>query len=125
MAFAEVGSGSQRASANNSGAVGPLTIAYPGNVTSGNLLIGVAVWWRSAGANGSPNVTDDVGTTYAVIVSNAITLGTGTYRLAIWYGVAAGSGANSVDFDAVDSSFMSGSIDEFSGQHATPLSVSS
>jgi hypothetical protein len=125
MAFAEVGSGSQRASGNNSGAVGPLSIAFPGNVTSGNLLIGVVVWWRSAGASATLAVDDTRSTTWNTIVSDAISLGTGTYRLAIVWGVAASSGANTIDFaDSGGSAYMSASVNEFSGQHASPLSVS-
>lgn len=128
MAFAEVGSGSQRSSANSAGtAIPALSIDYPGDVTAGNLLIAVMAWWRtSPGANGSPTCEDDVGTTFSSIVSDQITLGSGAYRLAIFYGAAGGSGANTIAMsDAVANSFMSGSINEFSGQHATPLSVSS
>lgn len=125
MAFAEVGSGSQRASANNSGTPGEVTCAYPGSVTAGNLLIAVAIWWRSAGASGSASASDDRSTSFSSIISDAITLGTGTYRVGIFYGLAGGSGANTVTFDFVDTVFASVSIDEFSGPHASPLSVSS
>ncbi len=126
MAFAEVGSGSQRVSSHNGGSSATTAGTYPGNVTAGNLLVAVAVWWRSAGAGATLNVSDDLSTSFSTIVSDAITLGTGTYRVAIIYGVASSSGANTVVIsDASGNAFMSASYNEFSGQHATPLSVSS
>jgi hypothetical protein len=126
MAFSEVGSGSQRVSGNNSGVPGPLNLGYPANITSGNLLVGVVVWWRSAGASVDLAVEDFAGTSYSTIVSDAITLGTGTYRLAIFYGVASASSSNTINIsDSAGSAFMSGSATEFSGPHASPLSVSS
>jgi hypothetical protein len=125
VAFAEVGSGSQRASKNGVTSGGGASQAYPGNTTSGNLLLGVMVWWTSGGASSSLTVADTLLTSYSVIVSDAITLGSGTYRLGIWYGVPGSTGANTVTVTLGIDAFYSFSIDEFSGQHATPLSVSS
>jgi hypothetical protein len=126
-AFAEVGSGSQRASANGAN-IGSLNITYPGNVASGSLLIGVCVGWASGGMTGVlDSLTDTVSTSYTAIVGDEITLGSGTFRLFIFYGVSTSAGANTVAFNpaGVSGLYMSCSINEFSGQHGTPLSVSS
>lgn len=120
--FTEVGGGSQRASKAVFATVST-TLAYPGNVVSGNLLV-----CGGAAYNGLANPDP-------VVVSSDRT--TGNWTVVKWadganellwiaYAVATSSGACTVTVDptevATGASF-SFSIDEFSGQHATPLSV--
>lgn len=118
MAIAEVGSGSQRATAT--GATGDRTLSFPGNVTSGNLLILAGCGFTVGSADPAPTITDSIGTAYTVASAVVFTNG----RLFIGYGVAPSSGANTVSVDwATADTGSSFSIDEFSGQHATPLDV--
>lgn len=123
MAFTEVGSGSQRASTHLL-TNGPATLAYPGNVTAGNLLIGAGIAWKTGAGVTSISIDDTLTTSYTVILSDVVTDGSGEMRVFIWYGVATGSGANTVTFGPASNVYCSFSIDEFSGQHASPLDAS-
>jgi hypothetical protein len=123
MAFAEVSG--QSGSAHNNGAPGVMTFGYPNPVTLNDLLVGGAVWWRSGGASATAPVSDDRSTPYDQIISDAITLGSGTYRLSLWGGVAPSSGTCNGQFAPSTDSFMAEGIDAFTGQHASPPSVSS
>lgn len=117
MAIAEVSG--QRATATPSGENDSAAIAFPNNVTSGNLLIvGGAVW--NDPANTSISVTDSLGTTYTTLLG---TIHTGNrLRSFIAYGIAPSSGANTVTVNPNGSNtYMSFSIDEFSGVDSTPL----
>lgn len=115
MAFAEVGSGSQRAATRTS-SDDPLTLAYPGNVTAGNLLIVAGT--SLAVVSG---VTDSVGTSYTVVQTSTY----GSYGISsfIAYGIAGGSGANTVSVNLASGTYTSYAIDEFSGVNATPFDV--
>lgn len=116
MAFAEVGSGTQRATAHTSVTVSSLNCAFPGSVVAGNLLIVAGAITHSGSASVS-SVTDSVGTTYTVFQSAVDAI-----RTFIAFGLAAGSGANTVTVNAAASgTFISYSIDEFSGANATPF----
>lgn len=116
-AFSESGGGSQRASVATSSAIDSQPLAFPGNVTSGCLLV-------VAGAtfDGTPSttitVTDSVGTSYTTLLGND-----GVQTVAfVARGLAAASGANTVTVDPNDTSaFISFAIDEFCGPDATPL----
>lgn len=119
--FTEVGSGSQRATATSSTSeVASLGVAFPANVTSGNLIIVGGNTWASAGPASSISVTDTIGTTYTVVTS---TIGGDKYLQFIAYGVTSSSGANTVTVDPNINTFIAFAIDEFSGQNATPLDV--
>lgn len=111
--IAEVGSGSQRAEARAS-SDDPVPLAYPGSVTAGNLLI----------ASGSTlgtisGITDSVGTSWTVVQTS--TYGSFGLSLFIAYGIAGGSGANTISVNLATGTFTSFAIDEFSGVNATPL----
>lgn len=89
------------------------TLAFNSNVTSGNLLIVVT----GTSAADVTTVTDTVGTTY----TKAIQLNGGeSMRAAIWYGIAAGSGANTVSI-TTGSGIRTIAIHEYSGFPASPL----
>lgn len=118
MAIAEVGSGSQRATAT--GATGDRTLAFPGNVTSGNLLIVAGCGFHPGSPDPAPTITDTRSTVYTVASAVVFTNG----RLFIGYGVAPSTGSCTVTVDWASADTGSSlSIDEFSGQHATPLDV--
>lgn len=118
MAIAEVGSGSQRATARRIGAsASALTLAYPGNVAGGSLLVIGGSMFSSLGASISA-LTDTQTTSYSSILSTA-----GNLRTFIGYGLAPSSGANTDSLTPTNSSYIGYSIDEFSGVNATPLDV--
>lgn len=111
MAIAEVsGQRATSAAQNNVDSVG---LAFPLNVTAGNLLV---VMGGQDDAGGPTAVTDSQGNTYTVFQSGA-----GGF---IAIAVAGSSGACTVtvnpDTTSTDFSFT---INEYSGQHATPLHV--
>lgn len=111
MGFAELSS--QRAETRVS-SDDPVPLAYPGSVTAGNLLI----------ASGSTlgtisGITDSVGSSWTVVQTS--TYGSYGISLFIAYGIAGGSGANTVSVNLAAGTFTSYAITEFSGVHATPL----
>lgn len=112
MAIAEVGSGSQRATATTLNGGGSHTVAYPANVTSGNLLVVCGAYWQTV-APTSVTVTDSLSTSYTVVLG---TVWDGNWRPFIAYGIAPSSGANTVTIDPQGTSlYGSSAIDEFSG----------
>jgi hypothetical protein len=115
--IAEVGAGSQRATAvklNNTDSHG---VAFPGNVAIGNLLVVSGAYY---GNPASIAVTDTRSTSYTVELGGSLG-GVGVAFIA--YGIAPSSGACTVTVDPAGASGSYGSfcIDEFSGVHATPL----
>lgn len=120
-AFAEVGSGSQRASGASSG--GNKAVAFPGNIASGNLLIAAGM---ARDGNGAGSMTigcaDSISTSYSVLLSSNFN---GDNRLFIAYGVAGSSAANTITCTQTGggggSQAVGFAIDEFSGQNASPL----
>lgn len=124
MALAEVGGGTQRATTGDNNAVDSAALAFPAAVASGNLLIVAGAWWGTTAAPTSITVTDTRSTSYTVILG---TVGAGmTWRTFIAWGVAASSGACTVTVNPAGADAThagSYSIDEFSGQHASPASV--
>ena len=122
MAYAEVGAGSQRAtSAEGSG--GNNTAVFPANVGSGNLLVAGGSIARGGSTSTSLTVTDSLGTSYTVKLSGE-DINNSFNRTFIAYGVAASGGANTITVapsNGLDR--VQFAIDEFSGQHATPLDV--
>jgi uncharacterized protein (DUF2237 family) len=116
MAIGEVASRRARTFGN---AVNSQTLAYPGDVTAGNLL--VCGGFTFAAGPPTISVTDTRGTSYTVLSFNPNSSETGW----IAYGIAPSSGANTVTVNpSTASDFLSFSIDEFSGvDPTTPLSV--
>jgi hypothetical protein len=120
MAFAEVGSGSQRAVGKGSGDSD--TTPFPANVTAGSLLIVTGAVFVSGGAPASIGVTDTRSTPYTVLLGDVP--GGESWRTFIAYGIAPTSGACTVTVNPAGSSgFYSYAIDEFSGPDAAPLDV--
>lgn len=119
MAITEVAS--RRAATGNNDGVDSAALAFPNNVTSGNLLVVLGAAWGSS-APTSIGVTDSRSTSYTVILG-AIPSGL-TWRTFIAFGAAASSGAGTVTVNPSGSSAaLSFSIDEFTGQHGTPTDV--
>lgn len=114
--IAEVGSGSQRAT-NTMNNVGSQTLAFPGNVTNGSLLVvGGGLW---GGPPTAITVTDTRSTSYTTLLGTI----NGAWRPFIAYGLAPSSGANTVTVDPDTTVYGGFAIDEFSGVNATPLDV--
>lgn len=115
-AFAEVGSGTQRVSATAAD-FDSTTIIYPGNVTSGNLLICTGIVWQSTPWS-SITITDTRTSTWTVLGGTSIS----SYKTFIAYAKAPSTGANTVTIDPNGvGNWWSGSCDEFSGNEATNL----
>lgn len=110
----EVGSGSQRATYVGGGGTQPL--AFPGSVTTGNLLIVAGATYSDGAPPNDVTVNDSIGTSYTTI--NSVD---GNGKNWIAYGIAGSSGANTVT--VVMGSYGTFSIDEFSGVDSTPLDV--
>lgn len=119
-AITEVGSGSQRAQTSVNG-VDSTTLAYPANVTSGNLLVCLGRAFNGTAAPTAISVTDTRGTTYTV---KLVAEGANDCQW-IAYGIAPSSGANTVTVNPNNASDAFGfAIDEFTGvDTTTPLSV--
>jgi len=117
MAITEVGAGSQRAEVTASN-VASGAVAFPANVGSGNLLIVAGVNW--AAAVRTLSITDTLTTSYTQLT---VDFGS-VFKAFIAYGVSSSAGANTVTVEPnLGANYMSFAIDEFSGQHATPLDV--
>jgi hypothetical protein len=103
-------------------AVNSEPLAYPGNVTAGNLLVCGGLSFSGPPGPASIAVTDTRGTSYSVL---SVAVGTAE-RAWIAYGIAPGSGANTVTVNpSTASDYLSFSIDEFSGvNQITPLGSS-
>jgi hypothetical protein len=112
-AWAEVAG--QRATASGT------TLAFPNNVTSGNLLVVLGADFLDPDGPTSVAVTDTLGTSYTVVLSGEVGAGKKSF---IAFGVAPSSGANTITVtpDPANTTYTF-SIDEFSGPHATPASV--
>lgn len=115
----EIGGGSQRASVQSTSGLaigGTTNVAYPGNVTSGNMLIVAgSLWWQS-GPGEDLTITDTLGTSWTVTYYTGVSA---TWKTYIAMGIAPSSGANTVNLGvtSVNSGIRSvgGAIDEFSG----------
>jgi hypothetical protein len=95
-------------------------LAFPGAVVAGNLLV-VAGFSRSGTGTHTITVTDSRGTTYTVVQGPVMG---GEVVSFIAYGIAGGSGANTVTVGSDGSSpACSFAIDEFDNVSATPLDV--
>lgn len=114
----------QRATATECTNCDSLALAYPGNVTAGNLLVVGGNAYDTAGTTGY-TVTDSVGTSYTVYACTALT-GTPNATPFLAVGIAGGSGANTVTvnptIDASANQLVFG-IGEFSGVNNPPLDV--
>ena len=78
-----------------------LSLAYGSNVTAGNLLVVAFQRYTPGDAGGTTptSITDSVGTTYS-LMCNFNTGGT-TTGVAVWAGIAGGSGANTVSVNGL------------------------
>lgn len=98
------------------------TLAYLSNVTSGNLLVSCGAVW-DGNSTSSVVVTDTVGTSYTTVLGSSS--GSTPNKVWIAYGIAAGSGANTVTFNPnVSGAYSSHTVAEFSGIDSTPLDAS-
>lgn len=126
MAWAEVGSGTQRAT-QGGGSAPSWTKAFPGDVTSGSLVVGGGTVWRSGNVGQIDLVvTDTVGTAYTVVYGDVYLQGDGEGGPFLFYGFTPTAGANTVEVATADTvaAYIGFSIDEFSGiDPLTPLSA--
>lgn len=109
--------GSQSAKATECANCDTLAVAYPGNVTAGNLLVVGGNTYDTAGTTGH-TVTDSVGTSYTVFNCTALTATLPNATPFIAVGIAPSSGANTVTVDpTIDASAnqINFAIGEFSG----------
>lgn len=116
---------SQRALAADCSACDSAAVAYPGNVTAGNLLVVGGSTYDTAGTT-SHSVTDTIGTTYTVYTCTALTASFPNSTPYIAIGIAPSSGANTVTVNpTIDASAnkMRFGITEFSGVANPPLDV--
>ena len=121
MAIGEVGVGSQRATVVNE-ETDPLTLAFPANVKSGSLLIAAGSARKLGESPMAIVVTDTLGTTYTVFTAAP----DANITLFLAYGISTSAGADTVTVNPapVLTSYISFSIDEFSGVDASnPLDV--
>lgn len=115
---------SQRATATECLATDTCAVAFPNNVTGGNLLVGGGNSDDTVGSH-TFGVTDSVGTSYSTIVCTPDLNGSRMTAF-LFYGIAGGSGANTVTVNPLLDSSVAQivfAIDEFTGNHATPLDV--
>lgn len=121
MPITEVGAGSQRASKLATANVDFATLAFPGAVTAGNLLVVVGNNFKTQ-ADPTIVVTDTLGTVYTVLLSASPDINRDAF---IAYGIAPSSGANTVTMDPASIGNYPGfCIDEFAGVNpSTPLDV--
>jgi hypothetical protein len=87
------------------------SLAFVQNVTSGNLIV-VSLYTFSGSVNAA-TVTDTLGTTFALAADQ-----TGSNNLAIYYGAATGSGADTIAVSGTSGSFDGMAIHEFYGLQA-------
>lgn len=116
--IAEVGSGTQRAKTAISSPADSQGLAFPGSVTSGNLITAGGVY------SGGPSATAVVTSTCSsglTVQYGPETAGAFTF---VAYGLATSSGACTVTVNPSEgSNYISFAIDEFSGVNSTPLDV--
>ncbi len=98
------------------------TLAYNSGVVAGNLLVNCGANWDGASTTAIV-ITDSVGTSYTTVLGSSS--GSTPNKVWIAYGIAAGSGANTVTINPdVSGAFASYTIAEFSGIDTTPLDAS-
>ena len=128
MAIAEVGAGSQRNTNNNSSAPS-VDIAFPGNVTAGNLIIVSGGIWNAStlsSITGSTKVgsTATVASYTTIFGATGVAWGGGVGTPYIIYGLVSGGGPLTVTVTPnLGSSYLNVACNEFSGVNATPLDV--
>ena len=119
MAIAEVAG--QRAGVVYVNNVDSTTVAFPANVTAGNLLVVLGCVWKSGGNTGV-TITDTRSTSYTVrwYQNSANT----NFSIYLAFGIAPSSGACTVTIDPSDlGNSIEGAIDEFSGVADPPEDV--
>jgi hypothetical protein len=121
MAITEVGSGSQRASGHST--TKSVAVAYPGSVTSGNLLVCAGGWYCDS-ASVSVSSVATTRSANLTVYQSSWTSGSDNWVIWIAIGPATSDGACTVTATVAYSSGGGGgaaAIDEFTGQDSTPL----
>ena len=112
-AITEVGGGSQRASGTFSG-TGAKTVAFPGNVASGSLIVVAGTVYSNSGGAPSISVTDNRSPSF--VVTTTVIDGQDDNFIACGFTTSSGANTISVTNSVGDASnTMWYSIDEFSG----------
>lgn len=119
MPSTEVGAGTQRASAQSVGQVATLSLAFPGNVSAGNLVVICGAQWNGTGAPAITTTGSGVsGTSWTVEYSSLQSSSASPFAVTTFvaWGFASANGPATVtlDYTASVSEFVSFSIDEFS-----------
>lgn len=125
-AFSEVGSGSQRLKCNLDGGATSVTCAFPGSVTSGNLLIVAGTIWSATSSGATAVTVTGCSTSFSTAFLGATLLTTSGYRNFIVWGLAGTSGACTLTIDGNGTNdWLSFGIDEFavSGGNTVALDV--
>lgn len=98
------------------------TLAYTSNVTAGDLVGTCGALWNGNNLT-SIAMSDTVGTSYTVILGTIVTGGV-PIKTYIAYGIAAGSGANTVTINPNGTGWYgSHAVFEFSGVNSSPLDI--
>lgn len=114
---------SQRIKATECANCDTLAVAYPGNVTAGNLLVVGGNTYDTAGTTGH-TVTDSVGTSYTVFNCSPLTATLPNATPFIAVGIAPSSGANTVTVNpTIDTSAnqINFGVGEFSGTASSSI----
>jgi hypothetical protein len=115
VAWADV----QDAGVQSSGTVaagGTLSVAFPANVTAGNLVVVAVSGWRSAGV-AITSVTDNLGNTYhpALPVAGGLQKAAAGEACGIWYAYNVSGGACTVSVKATSLEYLTIGVGEKSG----------
>lgn len=103
-----------------------LTCSYGSNVTAGNLLVAVLTWADAGASEDVSSITDSRSTSWATCPSALIRDTSNAQMFAIWYGIAGGSGANTITVTYPGSrNFKGVSVGEFSVSGQVPTLESS
>lgn len=98
------------------------SVAYTSNVAAGDLLVAAVVYRIGVGASTVVGVTDSVGTAFTKIAGLDLQDAGGFfYGLSLWYGIAGGSGADTVTWTVSAVAFTRASVLEYKGNTAAPL----
>lgn len=119
MSIAEVGSGSQRASAQSNSL--PLTRAFPANVTTGSLIV---VWAMQVVVGATPNYfqPSDITKSAGTATLGPITLdlsccyrGDNCFDVVVWSAIVTGGGSLTMQCNGTTGAAFNLIVDEFSG----------
>lgn len=94
------------------------TLAFPSNVTAGNLLHIIAIWYDPSNSHPANTPTDSKGNTYKDSYNAITRWNTGTanaFHLQEWWAIANASGSNTVTYSAGSGSDIEICIAEYTG----------